>query len=358
VKDARFSGWALVVSVVGHAALLSAAALLIADEAGAEPAWASAPLIDPEPGGGGDTFEVDTVIDEGGESVGDAEGTEDQADETDDPAGEEELAPAPDPDPEPQAAPVPDPTPAPAPAPEAAPDPDPDPDPDPASAPDSDPAPEPDSTPSPTSSATPAPSPAKTGTPQASASGKGEGRGKTYGAAGLPRGVRHLAPAFVRAIPPAVSGDGAWARLDLGPVGEVTLTVVVDDEGRVARIDARHEGDEPRNVMQRLVKRTTALLKAGRYALTARPGAAGRETFRVEVTLTQRDPIDQDGANPDDALQLGNEPPTLEAPGKAYFTLASGRHFEAVVTIVASEASASADAPSDEEAASTPDEER
>ena len=159
--------------------------------------------------------------------------------------------------------------------------------------------------------------------------------------------MRHLAPAFTRAIPPAVSGDRAWTRLDLGDAGAVKITVIVNGEGRVAGIETSPEDAELPKHLQRLVKRTTALLKAGRYALTAEPGAAGRETFLIRIALTKRDPIDQAGADPDDALQLGNEPPTLDLPGKAYFTYASGRHFQAEVTILSSEVTAPAKAGDD-----------
>jgi hypothetical protein len=94
-----------------------------------------------------------------------------------------------------------------------------------------------------------------------------------------------------------------------------------------------------------LVKRTIALLQAGRFALTSAPGLAGRERLRIEVTLSQREPLDHPGDDPHHALNLGHDPPTASEPGKAYFTLASGRHFEARVTIVSSDADAAADEP-------------
>ena len=102
VKDARFSGWALVVSVVGHAGLLTAASLLIANDADAEPAWVVSAPVDPEPGGGGDTFDVETVLDDEPGESSDARGDQDQADETDEDPGEETV-----PTPEPAATPAP-----------------------------------------------------------------------------------------------------------------------------------------------------------------------------------------------------------------------------------------------------------
>lgn len=172
----------------------------------------------------------------------------------------------------------------------------------------------------------------------------GEGKGRHYGAAGLPRGVRNIAGDFARALPAAVSADRVWSRRALGSAGEVEVVLSIDDQGRIEDHAVPH--DTPL-YLEDMVSRTVALLHGGRFALTAAPGRPGKETLRIAVTLSKRDPIEQEGSDPHHALNLGHEPPEQDRPGKAYFTLASGRHFEAEVTIVASvgEASAEADPP-------------
>jgi hypothetical protein len=125
----------------------------------------------------------------------------------------------------------------------------------------------------------------------------------------------------------------------------VELEVVLDGEGKLAEQVVDRRASKP---MRRLVKRTLALLQAGRFALTSAPGLAGRERLRIEVTLSQREPLEHAGDDPHEALNLGHDPPTPSAPGRAYFTLASGRHFEATITILGSEPSAAADGPAEE----------
>lgn len=162
----------------------------------------------------------------------------------------------------------------------------------------------------------------------------GQGPGRSYGAASERRGLRVLAPAFARAIPAAVSADPVWSRLPLGPAGRLEITITLNDDGKIVEVPL------PENTpshLRAIVERTMALLRAGRFALTGATGA-GAETLRIEVTLSQQDPIEHDSAKPSDALRLGHQPPTADEPGRAHFTLASGRHFEALITVLASAA--------------------
>jgi hypothetical protein len=70
--------------------------------------------------------------------------------------------------------------------------------------------------------------------------------------------------------------------------------------------------------------------------------------LRISVTLSQREPSQAEGRKPGDALAFGRDWPTLAVPGRAYFTLVSGRHFEAQIAIVWSTASEEAPAPQDD----------
>jgi hypothetical protein len=159
---------------------------------------------------------------------------------------------------------------------------------------------------------------------------KGGGERRSYGSEGSRRGVRNLARAFTRAIPPATGADDAWKTLPLGPVGRVDLTVDVDENGRVVAVEVDEKA--PR-VLDRLVTRTMALLRAGTYALTGVDGA-GREKLRIDVVLSQREPLKAPEEGGDVALRFGHEPPEPGHPGRAYFTLVSGRHVEATIAIV------------------------
>ena len=74
----------------------------------------------------------------------------------------------------------------------------------------------------------------------------------------------------------------------------------------------------------------------GRFALAKGDATAGRETLLVEVSLSEREPLDTEGANPDHGARYGFKPPRPSRPGHGYFTLNSGRHFDAKVTIESS----------------------
>jgi len=73
------------------------------------------------------------------------------------------------------------------------------------------------------------------------------------------------------------------------------------------------------------------LLGAGAFALSAKTGA-GMEKLLLEVELSERAPS-EDSA-PTHMTSQGFVPPSAGRPGRAHFTLGSGRHFEARLTIV------------------------
>jgi hypothetical protein len=151
----------------------------------------------------------------------------------------------------------------------------------------------------------------------------------TYGAAGAAAGERNLAKAFTRAIPAAVSKDSIWSELPLGPAGKARIEFTIDEEGKIASAEPEAE---PEQQLQRLLRRTLALLKSGRFALTSGE-QAGTETLELEATISERAASDDEFANPRDPIHLGFEPPTADKAGRAFFTLASGRHVEIEVRL-------------------------
>jgi hypothetical protein len=152
------------------------------------------------------------------------------------------------------------------------------------------------------------------------------------GALELPPGVRHLAPAFTRALPASSYADPNWSELPTGSLGRTELEIVVDDEGHISEVtfDTR---TPPAPVVEHLVKNTVLLLKAGVFSLDARSVNAGRERLSLEVSLSD-EPSPQPDGDPRGLFRKGYEPPTPERPGHARFTLNSGRHMEAVVRML------------------------
>lgn len=150
-----------------------------------------------------------------------------------------------------------------------------------------------------------------------------------FGAAGT-AGVRNLARAFTRAVPVAASDPALWQPLPLGPAGDITLAIRVDDDGRIA--SAVPQGDQVPAHLGQLADRTVRLLRSGRFALRDGQTGAGVQTLRISVTLTQEEVPMPD--SPGGAFALGFEPPWKGRPGRAYFTLASGKHVEVTVRVI------------------------
>jgi hypothetical protein len=171
-------------------------------------------------------------------------------------------------------------------------------------------------------------------TPRAgtSASSLAAGTG-SFGAQGLPPGVRSLPSALSRAIPPATSADPIWQSLPAGPQRPFTLAVQVDGEGHIgaAQILEPPDGSGIAAQFVNFQQRVMALLGGGLFALQENSGA-GRDLFRITITLSDR-AVSEDSA-PAELVERGFEPPRGSSPGRAYFTLASGRHFEAKVEVL------------------------
>jgi len=155
----------------------------------------------------------------------------------------------------------------------------------------------------------------------------------SFGSDGLPPGVRSLPSAFARAIPPATGADPLWQSLPAGTQRPFTLAVEVDAEGHIgsAKILEAHDGGDIPLQFEHLRQRVIALLGGGLFALQNN-GSAGRDLFRITITLSDR--AVKDDSEPAELVERGFEPPRGNAPGRAYFTLASGRHFEAKVEVM------------------------
>jgi hypothetical protein len=156
-----------------------------------------------------------------------------------------------------------------------------------------------------------------------------------FGSEGLPPGVRSLPSAFARAIPPATGADPIWQSLPAGTQRPFILAVEVDGEGHIAsaKILEGHDGSEIPVQFEHLRQRVIALLGGGLFALQGN-GTGGRDLFRITITLSDR--AVKEESEPAELVERGFEPPRGSTPGRAYFTLASGRHFEAKVEVLGS----------------------
>lgn len=154
-----------------------------------------------------------------------------------------------------------------------------------------------------------------------------------FGSEGLPPGVRSLPSAFTRAIPPATGADPIWQTLPTGSLRPFTIAIQVGEDGHIQSADVLKERDgsaaEPPALHLR--ERVQALLGGGLFALQNEVGA-GRALFRVTITLSDRAVHDED--HPAELVERGFDPPRGASAGRAYFTLASGRHFEARVLVL------------------------
>ena len=154
-----------------------------------------------------------------------------------------------------------------------------------------------------------------------------------FGGEGLPPGVRSLPSAFTRAIPPATGADSIWQTLPVGPQHPFTIAIEVDADGHISKAEILKEkdGSEPEIQAENLKHRVVALLGGGLFALQNNVGQ-GRALFRITVTLSTQ--LMRGAADPAQLVERGFEPPQGASPGRAYFTLASGRHFEAKVQVL------------------------
>ncbi len=178
-------------------------------------------------------------------------------------------------------------------------------------------------------------------TQSAAAASAVEGTGKpntvaatgAFGSSDLPPGVRSLPSAFTRAIPPATGADPLWQTLPAGSQRPFTIAVRLDADGHIqdSKILEDHAGNVPPEQFVHLRERVVALLGAGLFALHDHL-ASGYGVFRITITLSDR-AVDNEG-EPAQLVERGFDPPREGQAGRAYFTLASGRHFVAKVEVL------------------------
>jgi hypothetical protein len=158
---------------------------------------------------------------------------------------------------------------------------------------------------------------------------QGSPGGLAYGESGAAVETTNLTRAVIKAIPPATQGDAAWVSLPLGAAGGFTVDFEVDQNGYLVRAEPV-ELEVPA-VLNHLLKGLLILLKSGRFALKADQVSAGRQRFRIEATIVQRQPSDDQPGDARHIRQIGIEYATQKAPGHAFFTFNSGRHVDLTV---------------------------
>jgi hypothetical protein len=154
-----------------------------------------------------------------------------------------------------------------------------------------------------------------------------------FGSQDLPPGVRSLPSAFTRAIPPATGSDPIWQTLPPGQQRAFTIAVRVSADGHIedSKLLGDHEAVALPEQFTHLRERVVALLGGGLFALQNQLGA-GYGVFRITITLSDR-AVKNEG-EPAELVERGFDPPHGAQSGRAYFTLASGRHFEAKVEVL------------------------
>jgi hypothetical protein len=98
-----------------------------------------------------------------------------------------------------------------------------------------------------------------------------------FGAVGV-RFATDLATTFTRAFPQAGSADPTWSTVSFGSAGHAELTLVLDDEGHLAKSDL---AGSPSPALRRSIERTLVLL--GPRTFTAR-GAVTRLSVAAHVS--------------------------------------------------------------------------
>jgi outer membrane biosynthesis protein TonB len=155
----------------------------------------------------------------------------------------------------------------------------------------------------------------------------------SFGAEGLPPGVRRLGYGFSRAIPVATPADAVWKELPTGVVGTIRIEITVGEDNRVdgMQVLPPRRGESPTHpALERMAQRTLMQLKVGQFALSG-SNDSGKERLAIEVRLRDSDP-DEDAKGL--VVQKGFEGAKPGQPGRAYFRYDTGRWFEAKVTIV------------------------
>ncbi|UQA60003.1 hypothetical protein [Polyangium aurulentum] len=156
------------------------------------------------------------------------------------------------------------------------------------------------------------------------AAGAGVG---SFGSAGA-SSVRDLGRAFMRAIPPACDSDSAWGKLSPGSAGTFEVAILVGEDGRITGWEPLKPN--PPAHLASVVKRTLGLMRGGTFAIRDGAVSSGRQILRLSAEVS-------DVAVGADPFELGRGD-WDGRKGVAYFTQTSGRHVEIKVELVRVEA--------------------
>ena len=151
----------------------------------------------------------------------------------------------------------------------------------------------------------------------------------SFGAVGLPAGTQYFARAFARALP-VVLGDVGWLSQPLGPGGEASLDVAIDEGGRIAEVTLDPKVATP-PLLKRAIDRVFLLLKSGTFSLDGSRVQVGVERLALSVRLAEGAPNPDESADPKLMNEKGHRAPTRERPGDAHLTFNSGRRVEVVI---------------------------
>jgi hypothetical protein len=172
--------------------------------------------------------------------------------------------------------------------------------------------------PVPPSKARPAARPSHQGRPSAgAAAGQADGAPGSSGTAALfgavgERSASDLTRAFTRAFPQAASGDPVWRSAAIGPAGEVTLVLALDDTGHISDVQIVGNASGP---LAQGIWRTMALIKG-------RPFTARGRVTKLKLAATVRADTVHDGLH-GDVFAIGN--PTEDT---GFFALNVGRRID------------------------------
>lgn len=133
-----------------------------------------------------------------------------------------------------------------------------------------------------------------------------------YGAVG-DRSAQDISHAFIRSFPQAASGDPIWKTAPLGPAGDATLILTLDDAGKITDVQVQGSLTGP---LAQGIQRTMALIKG-------RPFIAKGKVTRLHLSATINTDTVHDGLH-GDVFAIGQD----VGAGGAFFALNVGRRVD------------------------------
>ncbi len=156
----------------------------------------------------------------------------------------------------------------------------------------------------------------------------------TFGAVGVDLRERRLPAAFTRALPVAIGAEPGWWRHPTGLLGKVRFEVVLNEAGKIEEVSI--DDEEKHTLPAAIVRRVGRLLAVGRYALPASSTPNARQRFEVTLELQDGEPSSNETAQAGDAVDMGWQAPTSNAPGLAHIQEARGRRMLAKLRVLPS----------------------